>query len=184
MQCTGEMIDISIDYKTNKPKISLLLDSNEISVIEELKNQNKLNIELKKWYKKRSLDSNAYCWVLCDKIAKKLSDDGTVFTKEDVYQEGILQVGAFQPMIVEERAFENFERIWSKQGLGYLVQEVSRKDKCVKVNCYYGSSSYDSKEMSILIQFIEETAKALNIETKSPSEVESMLKEWEKQYEK
>ena len=56
-------------------------------------------------------------------------------------------------MIIEEKAFENFKRIWQKQGLGFLVQEVSRKDKCVKVHCYYGSSTYNSKEMSLLINF-------------------------------
>ncbi len=179
MQCTGEITDISIDYKTNKSKISLLLDSNEISVIEELKNQNKLSIEMKKWYQKRSLDANAYCWVMCDKIAKELSKDGTIVTKEQVYKDSILQIGSFQPMIVEEKAFEDFKRIWEKQGLGYLVQEVSRKDKCVKVHCYYGSSSYDTKEMSLLIQSIVELAQSLNIETKPKAEIESLLKEWE-----
>lgn len=179
MEFTGRINDISIDYKTNKSKISLLLDTNEISVIEELKNCEKLNIELKKWYKKRSLDANAYCWVMCDKIAKELSKDGIIVTKEQVYKDSILQIGTFQPMIVEEKAFEDFKRIWQKQGLGYLVQEVSRKDKCVKVHCYYGSSSYDSKEMSLLIELIVESAKNLNIETKSPSEIESLLKEWE-----
>lgn len=179
MQFTGIITDIGIDFKDNKTKLSLLLDTNEISLIEELKNQEKLNIEMKKWYKKRSLDANAYCWVMCDKIAKELSKDGIIVTKEQVYKDSILQIGTFQPMIVEEKAFEDFKRIWQKQGLGYLVQEVSRKDKCVKVHCYYGSSSYDSKEMSLLIELIVESAKNLNIETKSQSEIESLLKEWE-----
>ena len=84
-------------------------------------------------------------------------------------------------MIVEEKAFNNFVRIWQKQGLGFLVQEISRKDKCVKVNCYYGSSSYNTKEMSLLIQNIIELAKSLNLETKSPAEVTSLLQEWEKE---
>ena len=141
MQTTGVIEDISIDYKTRKSKISLLLDTKEIEVVEQLKNENKLNIEMKKYRKKRSLDANAYCWVLCDKIAKELSKDGTIITKEKIYQDGILQIGTFEPMIIEEKAFENFKRIWQKQGLGFLVQEVSRKDKCVKVHCYYGSSA-------------------------------------------
>lgn len=124
--------------------------------------------ELKEYKQKRSLDSNAYCWVLCDEIAKELSKDG------------ILQIGTFEPMIIEEKAFENFKRIWQRQGLGFLVQEVSRKDKCVKVHCYYGSSTYDSKEMSLLINLLVELAKSLNIETKSDKEIESLLKEWDK----
>lgn len=178
MQTTATITDINIDFKTKKPKISLLLDTNDINVVEELKNENKLNIELKKWYKKRSLDANSYCWVLCDKIAKELSKDGTIITKEKIYQDAILQIGTFEPMIVEEKAFENFKRIWQKQGLGFLVQEVSRKDKCVKVHCYYGSSTYDSKEMSLLIQILVDLAKSLNIETKTQEEINSLLEQW------
>ena len=143
MQVTGIITDLSIDFATRKSKISLLLDTKDIENIEQLKNQNKLNIELKKWYQKRSLDANSYCWVLCDKIAKELSKDGTIITKEEIYKDAILQIGTFEPFLVQERTYENFKRIWEKQGLGFLVQEVSRKDKCVKVHCYYGSSTYD-----------------------------------------
>lgn len=145
-----------------------------------LEQDNTKQYEIKEHKQKRSLDSNAYCWVLCDKIAKELSKDGTIITKEKIYQDAILQIGTFEPMIVEEKAFENFNRIWQKQGLGFLVQEVSRKDKCVKVHCYYGSSTYNSKEMSLLINLLVELAKSLNIETKSDAEINSLLKEWDK----
>lgn len=180
MQTTGIIEDISIDYKTRKSKISLLLDTKEIEVVEQLKNENKLNIEMKKYRKKRSLDANAYCWILCEKIAKELSKDGTILTKEKIYQDGILQIGTFEPMIIEEKAFENFKRIWERQGLGFLIQEVSRKNKCVKVHCYYGSSTYDTKEMSLLINLLVELAKSLNIETKSDTEINSLLESWDK----
>lgn len=180
MQTTGIITDINIDFDTLKPKISLLLDTKDKEVIQQLKNENKLNIELKKWYKKRSNDANSYCWVLCDKIAKELSKDGTVITKEKVYQDNILQIGTFEPMIIEEKAFDNFKRIWKKQGLGFLIQEVSRKDKCIKVHCYYGSSTYDTKEMSLLIELLVDLAKSLNIETKTPAEINSLLESWDK----
>lgn len=178
MQSTGTITDINIDFTTKKLKISLLLDTNDINVVEELKNENKLNIELKKWYKKRSIDANSYCWVLCDKIAKELSKDGQVVTKENIYKDAILQIGSFEPFITQEKTFDKFKRIWEKQGLGFLVQEVSRKDKCVKVHCYYGSSTYDSKEMSLLIQILIDLAKSLNIEIKSQEEINSLLEQW------
>lgn len=178
MVTTAKITDMSIDYPSKKPKISLLLDTNDISVVEELKNENKLNIELKKWYKKRSLDANSYCWVLCDKIAKELSKDGQVVTKEEVYKDSILQIGSFEPFIVQEKSYDKFKRIWEKQGLGFLVQEVSKKDKCIKVNCYYGSSTYDTREMSLLIELIVELAKSLNIETKTDAELKSLIESW------
>lgn len=64
------------------------------------------------------------------------------------------------------------------RGLDFLVQEVSRKDKCVKVHCYYGSSTYDTKEMSLLIELLVEEAKQLNIEVKTEQEIESLLSTW------
>ena len=173
----GKLTDISIDFQTRKPKISILLDSNELTNIEEL-NGIKLNVELKKWYKKRSIDANAYCWVLCDKIAKKITTEDVVVTKEDVYKDAVLQIGSYEPFIVQESSYEKFKRIWEKQGLGFLVQEVSRKDKCIKVHCYYGSSTYDSKEMSLLIEWLIQEAKQHNIETKSRAELDSLIKSW------
>lgn len=144
-------------------------------LIEQTKDK---QFELKEFKEKRSLNANAYCWVLCDKIAKELSKEGTVTTKEIVYKDAITQIGSFEPMIIEEKAFENFERIWSRQGLGFIVQEVSRKDKCIRVNCYYGSSTYNTKEMSLLINLLVELAESLNIETKSENEINSLLKKW------
>ena len=172
MQTIGTLENIVIDYKTKQPKITLNCDKNCLETIESLKDS-KLSIEIKKYRKKRSLDANAYCWVLCDKIAKTI---GT--TKEEIYKDAISNVGTFEPMIVEERAYENFKRIWEKQGLGFLIQEVNRKDKCVKVHCYYGSSSYNTKEMSILIDYIVQEAKQVGVETMLDKELKSLLEAW------
>lgn len=184
MQTTGIITDINIDYETRKSKISLLVDTKELDVVEQLKKENKLDIELKKYRKKRSLDANAYCWLICDLIAKDLSKDGTVVTKEAVYKDAILQIGTFESMIIEEKAYENFKRIWERQGLGFLIQEVTKKNKCVKVHCYYGSSTYNSKEMSLLIQLLVDLAKTLGLETKTPEEIESLLESWDKNEQK
>ena len=149
-------------------------------VIQYLQTQDCSNkYEVKDYKPKRSLNANSYCWVLCDNIAKELSKDGTITTKEVVYQDSILQIGTFEPMIWEEKNFEKCKEIWQKQGLGFLVQEVARKNKCVKVHCYYGSSTYDSKEMSLLIQSLVELAESLNLETKSRAEIDSLLRSWE-----
>ena len=111
-------------------------------------------------------------------IAKELMKDGSVITKEQVYKDTIEQVGVFEPMIVSEKAYENFKRIWEKQGLGFIIKEVNRKDKCVKLHCYYGSSSYNTKEMSILLNLLVDLAKNLGLETKTKNEIDSLLKSW------
>lgn len=178
MQTTGIITDTAIDLNTSKLKISLVLDTNNKDDVLKLKNEDKLNIDLKKYRQKRSLDANSYCWVLCDKIAKKMSKDGTLFSKEDIYKDSVHNFGVFIPFIVEEKAFEKFKEVWEKQGLGYQVQETSRKNKCVRVNCYYGSSSYDTKEMSRLVDSLVQEAQTLGIETRPQEEIENMLKEW------
>lgn len=178
MTSTGTIQNISLDYKTKKPVITLQLDATDsIESLEQIKDD-KLSVEIKKWRKKRSLDANAYCWLLCDRIAKELSKDGTIHKKEEIYQDTIMQIGTFEPFIVQENGLDKFKRIWQNQGLGFVVQEVNRKDKCVRVNCYYGSSTYDSKEMSLLIELLVDTAKSLNIETMPKQELESLLRSW------
>lgn len=150
-------------------------------IIQYLFNQDKTKkYEVNEYKEKRSLSANAYCWVLCDKIAKKLTVPDAVITKEDVYKDAILNIGTFQPMIVEEKAYDNLKRIWEKQGLGFLIQEVSRKDKCIRINCYYGSSTYNTKEMSLLIELLVQQAKEQGIETKTQEEIESLLRSWDK----
>lgn len=181
MEITGAIKDFNLDYKTGKAIVTLLLDSRDLEQVEKLSKLEKLKITIKKFFKKRSNDANAYCWVLCDKIAKELSKDGTPVTKETIYKDVITQIGVFEPMLVQEKTFEKFKRIWEKQGLGFIVQEVSRKDKCVKVHCYYGSSTYDSKEMSLLIELLVDMAKNLEIETKPQKEIDSLLESWENQ---
>ena len=46
------------------------------------------SIEIKKRSKSRSLNANAFCWVLCEKIAKELSKNGYI-SKVDVYKRAI-----------------------------------------------------------------------------------------------
>lgn len=171
---TATKINVGQDFKEGKYTVTFYTKESPMQLYEELQDIDNIDVEAKKHRNKRSLDANAYCWVLCDKIAKKIGNT----TKEDIYKEAISYVGVFEPMIAQEKSFEKFKQIWEKQGLGYLVKEVSRKDKCVKVLCYYGSSSYDSKEMSILIEFLINAAKEQGIETMPEAELKSLLEEW------
>lgn len=69
-------------------------------------------------------------------IAKEISKDGTITTKEDIYKDAINNIGIFEPFIVQESTYEKFKRIWERQGLGYLVKEVSKKtkqSKCIAI---------------------------------------------------
>lgn len=175
IQTTGVITDINIDYNTLKPKISLLLDTNNKDVMEELKNENKLNIELKKYSKKRSLDANAYAWVLLGELQETLN-----IPKEDIYKDLIKNIGSYEVIPIKNEAVEKFRNAWSKNGIGWITETTKSKlEGFTNVLAYYGSSVYTTKEMSRLIDLIIEECKQFNIETKPKAELDSLLKEWD-----
>lgn len=51
-------------------------------------------VEIKKKIKRRSLNANAYAWVLCDKIARELSKNAYI-SKNDVYKRVLIESGTF-----------------------------------------------------------------------------------------
>ena len=143
-----------------------------------------LCIKIGRKRKKRSLDANDYCWVLCTKISEKLLDSKVTVTKEDVYRKHIRLVGVYEPLALREDAVERFTEEWAKRGTGWLTEVVdSKMNGCKKVFAYYGSSTYDTKEMSRLIESIIQDCMALGIETLPQAELDSLLNQWGKKNE-
>lgn len=110
LDTTGTIEDIDIDYKTHKTKISLLLDTKQLDIVEELKNEGKLNVGLKKYRKKRSLDSNAYAWTLLGELQNVLN-----VPKEEIYRDLIRNIGSYEIVPVKNEAVEKFRQAWSKK---------------------------------------------------------------------
>ena len=75
-----DSMSLSLDGKL---KITFSVSEKEKALreVEEIKDVEKLDITAEKHRSKRSLDANAYFWVLCDKIAKRLGSS-TYNTKE------------------------------------------------------------------------------------------------------
>ena len=174
----GIINDISIDFNTRKPKISLLLDTNELSIVEELKNENKLNIELKKYRKPRSLDANKYFW----KLLQEVCDYKDIDTIED-YKRRVKELGIFKQFKIMTQDVKTFEKIWTDRGIAWFCEIVDTTyigDTEFKIiNAYYGSSPYNSKQMSRLIDNLVQDCKAVGIETKPQSEIDSLLRQWD-----
>jgi len=132
-----------------------------------------LDIEIKKHVKKRSLDANAYLWVLCDKIAFKI---GT--TQEEVYQKSVREVGRREMLAIKTDVVDRWLIDWRGRGLGWfseIVRESDLRGYTVTRN-YYGSSTYTTDEMKRLIDNIIDECNELGIDTKTPQEIEKLLK--------
>ena len=133
------------------------------------------DLTIKRHRKARSLDANAYCWALCEEIAKVIFG-----TKEEVYRTAIRQVGVLEIVAVKEEAVPRYIQCWEERGIGWTAEDMgdTSADGWHDIMTYYGSSSYDSGEMARLIDFIVEEAKALGIETKSKRELDALMEEW------
>jgi hypothetical protein len=148
----------------------------ELTELDGLTPEILLDITVKKHREKRSLDANAYCWVLIGKLAGKLN-----IPKTEIYREAIKEIGDnYEIICIRNKAKEKYKEIWQSRGIGWIVEEMpSKVDNCTNLVTYYGSSTYDSRQMWLLIQNIIEECKAQGIETATPEEVENMMKEWE-----
>lgn len=175
----GTIEDISKDYKSNKAKISVLLETKQLDILEQMKNDGKLNIRLKKYRKKRSLNANSYFWQLLQDLCELVELD----TVEE-YKRRVKELGIFRQFKIETENIKTFEKMWTSQGIAWFCEIADTTyigDTEFKIiNAYYGSSSFNSKQMARLIDGVVQDCKVYNIETKPQEEINSLLKEWDK----
>lgn len=175
---TGRLVHIATPFGSDKPLLTIEADCTAQSLFrmfDELKTAEKLEFKVKKFSKRRSLDANAYCWVLIGKIAEK-----TGVSTTDVYRSAIKDVGGnYDVVCVQDRAVNSLCQSWQRMGLGWRTETYPSKiEGCTNVILYYGSSSYDTAQMSRLINIIVQDCAELGIETRSPEEIESLLRSW------
>lgn len=132
-------------------------------------------IDIRKARKARSLDANAYLWVLLDRLAAVLRT-----TKEELYRFYILRVGAFKDFHLPAEEALTFREAWSRLGTGWITEEVDYTPdrENIVIRAYYGSSTYSTKRMSRLIDAVVGDCENQGIETKTPDELALMMARW------
>lgn len=151
-------------------------DRVDISKLKQVTADGKLlRVEIKQHRNRRSLDANAYCWVLCQRIAEAIQQ-----TPEDVYRDFIRRVGQFEFLPIKNEAVDRFIEIWQSKGIGWFAEKAwnSKLEGYTTVKAYYGSSVYDTREMSVLIDEIVSQCKEMDIETMPPAELEALKQQW------
>lgn len=139
-----------------------------------------VDIEIKPHRARRSLDANSYCWVLVDKLAQYMK-----MKREDIYRNAIREIGGVSEIVcVQNRAVDRLREGWAMHGTGWQTETLpSQIPGCTNVVLYYGSSTYDTKQMSALIDNLIQDAEALGIETITPAEKERLLAQYGKKKE-
>lgn len=144
-------------------------------ILDELKAGKDYDIEIKEHREKRSLDANAYFWVLVDRLAEK-----TRIPKTDIYRGYIREIGGNHEMVcVIDTAVDKLRRGWEHNGLGWQTDTMPSKiPNCTNVILYYGSSTYNTRQMSHLIDMAVQDCREQGIETLPPEKLAGMIEEW------
>lgn len=181
MRFTGRVESIMEDLSTRKQKIILTVNEDVRAEYNKLKDCDKLSVEVKKYRAKRSLDANAYAWVLMTKIAEALNTD-----KDAVYEQMLRDYGfAYEDDSGVGKKLTVLKSI-NPAEFGLHVKYIGDGHVGGKVFAHYlvirGSSEYDTREMSYFIERIIDEAKQLGIETIPPHELERMMNVYEKHH--
>ena len=131
-----------------------------------------LEVEIKQHRRRRSLDANAYLWVLLSKMADVLH------TTKRVIPGNVTATRVFTHIVVKPEIVDRVKQEWRTVR---VLGEVTVNGKTgVQLQCYFGSSTYNSKEMSVLIDGVISECKDLGIETMPPDELALLKSKWGK----
>ena len=156
----NKTLTISIPIQ-NVDKLRKIVESDKFKII-----------EIKKETKKRSLNANNYHWQLINKIAKKINS-----TDEEVYLKMLNDWGPREYVAVIPEAIPLLKKAYK---IVEIVSQVKVNGKnAVQLRLFRGSSSFDTLEMSKLINGVVEEAKILGIETATPEEIKRMMERYE-----
>jgi len=148
--------------------LTLRLSDNVTAQYDELIDKD-LDISIKVHRGKRSLNANAFLWLLCNELGNKLR-----LSKEEIYLNSLRHYGQSEIVSVISTAnVKGIFKYYDELGQG----EVNGK-AFTHYKVYKGSSEYDTSEMSILLDGVVEEAKEQGIQVLSASEIDLLKREW------
>lgn len=179
-ELTGKIKDFSIDFITNKANITFSVNEKQelMKAYDQLSSCDKLSIKIDKYREKRSLNANAYAWKLITELAENQD-----LPKEEVYRKYIKEVGVCRQAEIDEKAVDTLVHSWQLHGIGWFAERLDygKNEGFVLIDLFYGSSCYNTAQMSRLINNIVQDCKAVGIQTKTPDEIANLLSLWERE---
>ena len=177
MELTGKAVGASLDFDTNRFRITFEVNENEIvkEGYDKLKSYDKLKIKAVRYTQRRSIDANAYFHVLVGKIADSLTISKAKAKNVLICKYGqplILPDGKI--MVYKTNAPEEF--IWEQEAIHCIPFKY--EDSATFYKVYRGSHTDDTKQMSVLIDGTVADAKELGIETITPVEIAEIKARW------
>ena len=150
----------------------------------EARGTTRRDIERQAHREKRSLRANALCWELCTQIGRALSPP---LAKEEVYRDAIRAVGEYDQYYIKEEALESFMETRKLLGVGWFADVVGDAPLrgWVEVFAYKGSSTYDTKAMSTLIDYLVDQAEQMGLQIAYDlRDIEQIKEDWARFFDK
>lgn len=129
-----------------------------------------LNEEIEVKKKKRSKNANSYFWELLQKLCLEMNLD---IIQE--YRKRVKELGIFQTFELDTKNVPTFEILWGDRGIAWFTEKVEENGNKTIINAYYGSSSYNSKQMSKLIDSLVQDCRSVGIQTLDDIELERLV---------
>lgn len=179
MKCTGILKQIFVNYAEGNQLITLSVNEDIRQEYEKLKDKDKLSIEIKQFRKKRSRNANAYFHVLVGELADVIGTSKPYMKNHllQCYGQLAIENDSLVPLIIRED-IDMMER----EEIHVRPTDKTRTMDDGKLYRIYlllrGSHTYDTKEMSVLIDGTVQEAKEHGIETMTPNELNEMKQKW------
>lgn len=174
MNSTGRLKGVSTDFETHRRLLTFEVDYVSDDEINRLYGLDKLDIKADKRRKKRSLDANALLWHCLGQLAAALQTD-----KWSVYLLMLKRYGKYTFIVVKKNAVEAMKRQWRE------CEEIGEIDihgePGIQLLCYFGSSTYDSKEFSVLLDGVKDEMEQAGIEPPASSDMRRVIEALEKE---
>lgn len=181
MEGRGKIKQIAIDWLTKKVLLTVELAGVTEESLQKVAGEDDLKITMDKYREKRSKDANAYFHVLAGKIADSWTPP---MSKQRCKN---MLIGSYgqpeyidgQPVMIKTQL--PVERMLEQEYLHCVPCGCNTEDNGTQTYYYWvyrGSHTYDSKEMSILIDGTVQEAKALGIDTATPDEIARLKALW------
>ena len=127
--------------------------------------------EVKQYRPRRSQDANGMLWAILGEMAAVLNT-----TKDALYLEMLERYGVFTHIVVKPSVVERVKTEW--RTVRELGEVTINGQTGIQLQCYFGSSTYNTKEFSVLLDGVVSEAKEIGVNTASPAELESLKNAW------
>lgn len=172
-----KIIDLNIMNMLNATCVQIVTDDHEeaTSIFGGIEKGIDYEMKITKKQKRRSLDANAYAWVLIKKLAKHYN-----IPPEQVYRKEIHELPCYDIVPIKADAVERWKSNWESKGLGWICEIMgdSKIQGYVNTVNFYGSSVYSSVEMARLIDNILDDCNDAGIHIEDKEDIERAKGEW------